>query len=253
LARRFPQFDIIVTTDGPPVPPSEPKRIAGGRTLLIEVGEKVKDVVVLGLFDDPQHPVRYQRVPLDSRFAPSSRMTARLAGYQAEIQQLGLEGLSVRPLPHPRRETLGDFVGSERCADCHAGSFSVWDQSGHARATRTLVELDPPRQFDPECMACHMTGWHPLGCFPYEGGYRGLDTTPQLAAVGCEACHGPGGKHSAAEEGSDHDLQRALREAVSLAQDDARQRVCITCHDVDNSPDFDFDAYWPDVEHWEAP
>ncbi len=242
----------MVTAEGPPVPPAEPKRIEGGKTLLIEVGEKVKDAVVLGLFADPQQPLRYQRVPLDSRFSPSASMKARMAGYQAELQQLGLEGLGVRPMPHPRQDVLGDFVGTERCADCHEVSNKIWEESGHARATQTLVELDPPRQFDPECIACHMTGWHPQGFYPYEGGYQSPDATPQLAAVGCETCHGPGGNHSAAEEGANKDLQRSLREAMAITQDQARQRVCAACHDVDNSPDFDFEAYWPDVEHREG-
>jgi hypothetical protein len=24
---------------------------------------------------------------------------------------------------------------------------------------------------------------------------------------------------------------------------------CMQCHDLDNSPDFDFQVYWPEVEH----
>ena len=35
-----------------------------------------------------------------------------------------------------------------------------------------------------------------------------------------------------------------------------RQRVinnCLECHDLDNSPKFDFDEYWPEVEHSEEP
>ena len=31
LARRFPQFDVVVTADGPPVPPAEPLRIEGSK------------------------------------------------------------------------------------------------------------------------------------------------------------------------------------------------------------------------------
>ena len=26
---------------------------------------------------------------------------------------------------------------------------------------------------------------------------------------------------------------------------------CLECHDLDNSPQFDFDEYWPSVEHSE--
>jgi hypothetical protein len=28
---------------------------------------------------------------------------------------------------------------------------------------------------------------------------------------------------------------------------------CLECHDLDNSPQFDFDTYWPPVEHGEEP
>jgi hypothetical protein len=29
----------------------------------------------------------------------------------------------------------------------------------------------------------------------------------------------------------------------------AKANVCINCHDHDNSPEFDFERYWPKVEH----
>jgi hypothetical protein len=27
-------------------------------------------------------------------------------------------------------------------------------------------------------------------------------------------------------------------------------KMCMECHDLDNSPDFDFQLYWPEVEHY---
>jgi hypothetical protein len=251
LARRFPSLDVVVIADGPPVPPAEPVRIEGQKTLLVEVGQRVKDAIVLGIFGDPREPLRYQRVPLDSRFVPSAAMKARMARYQDELRQLGLEGLGVRPVPHPRKELMGDFVGAEKCMACHEASHAVWKKSEHATAAQTLVGLDPPRTFDPECIACHMTGWHPQGCFPYESGYLGLDATPKLAAVGCEDCHGPGSAHAAAEAGADEPRQTELRAAVRLTQAEAQRQVCPRCHDATNSPDFEYEAYWPDVAHAE--
>jgi hypothetical protein len=249
LARRFPHFDAVVTADGPPVPPVEQLWIDGNKTLLVQVGEKVKDAVVLGWFDQPGTRLRYQRVPLDSRFAPSPAMKARMAEYQDALRQLGLEGLGVRPTPHPRRSSQGDFVGAEKCGDCHEAEYVTWKKTRHAQATRTLVGLDPPRQFDPECLACHVTGWHSQICIPYESGYLGLQSTPKLAGVGCENCHGPGGAHAAAEIGADKARQQAQQAAIRLTQADANRLVCVRCHDVSNSPDFDFEAYWPDVAH----
>jgi len=251
LARRFPAFDIVVTAEGPPVPPAEPARIEGSKTLLIEVGEKVKDAVVLGVFDDPSQPLRYQRTPLDSRFPASAGMKSLIVVYQEELRQLGIEGLGLRPMPHPRRAVQGNFVGTERCAPCHKTSYKAWMASGHAKATRTLVEFDPPHQFDPECITCHVTGWRPQSCFPYDSGYLGLDTTPNLEAVGCESCHGPGGAHAAAELENNEALKQKLRRSVAVAKAEAKAHVCSRCHDVNNSPDFEFEAYWSGVAHHE--
>ena len=55
LAKRFPQFDFVVTTGGADEPPAQPKTI-GKRTQLIEVGHKGMFCVVVGLFDDANQP-----------------------------------------------------------------------------------------------------------------------------------------------------------------------------------------------------
>jgi hypothetical protein len=251
LARRFPAFDIVVTADGPPVPPAEPTWIEGSKTWLMEVGEKVKDAVVLGVFDDSRQALRYQRTPLDSRFPASADMKSLLAAYQEELRQLGLDGLGVRPVPHPRNAVQGNFVGTKRCAPCHKSSHETWMASGHAKATRTLVEFDPPHQFDPECITCHMTGWRSQSRLPYDSGYLGLDTTPNLEAVGCESCHGPGEAHAAAELEGKEALKQELRKSMAVSKAEAKQHVCSECHDVNNSPGFEFEAYWSDVAHHE--
>ncbi len=250
LARRFP-FDIVVTADGPAEPPAEPGTIEGSKALLIDVGEKGMNAVVLGFYDDAAKPIRYQRVPLDSRFRQSDYVVELMRQYQQQLKALGLEGLSVSEAPHPGQELLGGFVGTAECKSCHEESYDVWKKSGHAKAWKTLVELDPPRNFDPECISCHVVGWHPTHYFPYKTGFLSEEKTPQLVNVGCESCHGPGQKHVEAEMGSDLELQRKLQEAMVITKEESEKRQCMTCHDLDNSPDFDFKTYWPDVEHEE--
>ena len=42
--------------------------------------------------------------------------------------------------------------------------------------------------------------------------------------------------------------------ALSIDTAEGKERVvnnCLECHDLDNSPKFDFDEYWPDVAHSE--
>ena len=70
LAKKYPDFDLVVCSDGSAEPPDHAEEIRKGGTKLIEVGEKGMYAVVLGLFDDPRQPLRYQRVTLDSRFPP---------------------------------------------------------------------------------------------------------------------------------------------------------------------------------------
>ncbi len=255
LAQQFPDFDLVVTAGGFPDPPAVPELLNGGATILAEVGEKGMNAVVLALVDDPKRPFLYQSVPLDSRFSESPDMKRIMTIYQDQLKELGFENLGISvgesAPPYARSELLGKFVGSGKCESCHEESYRVWKKSGHAHAFRTLRELDPPRHFDPECIACHVIGWDAAGYFPYRDAYQSLEKTPKLIDVGCESCHGPGGAHAKAEEGADLELQEKLQKAAILTLEDARDRQCRTCHDGDNSPEFDFDKYWPEVEHYE--
>ena len=254
LARKFPDFDLVVTAGGGAAPPADCAVINGGKTRLVEVGEMGMDAIVLAMFDDPQQKFRYQRVPLDSRFAASAEMKLLMTAYQDELKRSGFSGLGLRAVPHPQEQTHGKFVGSKKCQSCHEPSYDIWRKSGHGRAYKTLAELDPPRQFDPECISCHVIGWHPTGFFPYQGGYRSRKDTPQLIDTGCESCHGPGGAHVKAEMGSDETLKEKFRKTavVTKAQaENSQQHQCRNCHDGDNSPDFDFKTYWPKIEHYE--
>lgn len=256
LGRKFPQFDLVVTAGGPAEPPAQAEEIRKGGTRLIEVGEKGMYAVVLGMFDDPRQPLRYQRVTLDSRFATSRDMRALMAAYQDQLRTLGLAGLGIRALPHPHKDVNGQFVGNEKCKSCHEESYKVWKKSGHSRAYASLIQADPPRNFDPECVSCHVIGWHPTKFFPYQSGYMDLEKTPKLINVGCEDCHGPGETHVAAEMGADKAAQDKARKAILITKAEAadptsKRANCFSCHDGDNSPEFKFETYWPHVEHHE--
>jgi len=252
LARQFPQFQVVVTAGGAPEPPADRTELAGGRQTLVEVGEKGMNAIVLGFFDDLKQPPRYQRVILDSRYPAAPRIVSLMAQYQSQLREDGLEKLEVRPIPHPQAKLLGRYVGSKKCAEsCHEPSYEVWRKSGHAKAYDTLLGASPPRDADPECAACHVTGWYSQGFSPYQGGFLSREKTPHLVHVGCESCHGPGGAHVDAEMGSDDALKLKLQKASVVTKAEAEKRLCVTCHDLDNSPHFDFATDWPLVEHQE--
>lgn len=260
LAKKFPDFDLIVTAGGADEPPQEPETLADSATRLIEVGHKGMYCVVVGIYPESEPPLSFQRVPLDSRFTDATPMREQLTRYQDQLRLAGWEGLGLRPAQHPRTKKPGDlegqFVGAERCGKCHTQAHTKWLSTKHAHATETLTKLTPPRQFDPECISCHSIGWNAKEYHPYETGYVGLEATPALVGNGCENCHGPGRGHSEAEERrpprnlADRDR---MRQAMRLTKATAKESVCEKCHDLDNSPEFHkdgaFDRYWTKVEH----
>jgi hypothetical protein len=257
LARRFPQFNFVVTADGPDIPPAEPQTVDGTKTKLIEIAPKAMYVIVAGFYDDAARPVRFQRVALDSRYAESPDMKALMTTYQEQLRELGWEGVGIKSVPHPKAqpggELAGKFAGAASCQECHPTAYGIWSKTRHAHATETLTKLDPPRQYDAECVSCHTTGWSPQDYFPYLSGFDSLEKTPHLAGNQCENCHGPAAAHVAAEKGRNRLRRDQEREALKLTAAFALENVCIKCHDHDNSPEFNSKSFathfWPKVEH----
>lgn len=265
LAQKFRQFQLVVTTGGAGEPTLEPERIEGTSSAMIQVGTKGMYASVVGLFED-KNVIRYQRVPLDARFPDAPEMIQLLGAYQDQLKLTGFAGLGIRPQPHP---TKNKFVGSEVCAECHKNAWKVWKEGidgndpKHSHAYATLQappkRANVPRNFDPECLSCHVVGWNPQKYYPYDSGYMSLDATPKLINVGCENCHGPGAEHTDAENGVDEDMKEEeierLRKQQILTLKDAEQK-CLECHDLDNSPGFQeegaFDRYWAKIKHSKA-
>jgi hypothetical protein len=252
LAAAYPQFDIVVTAGGADEPPAElPVLPTKGR--FVELGHKGMFAVAIALSANGR-ALRSQRVPLDARWGESPDMIKLLATYQSQLESLGLTGLGLTPLRHPSGRR---FAGSAACVDCHQEAYDVWKDSPHATALTTLEEQNPRRDGDPECLSCHVVGWAPQRFEPFEGGFAGMATTPHLAHQGCENCHGPAAAHAAVERGdvrattAERDKLRAEL-VLTLDTPEGKTKAvnnCLECHDLDNSPQFDFDEYWPSVEH----
>ena len=81
-----------------------------------------------------------------------------------------------------------DFVTSQTCGTCHVDAFQAWEGSAHAHAIDILKR--ERKEFDTQCVVCHVTG------SGQPGGFEDLYRTAHLANVQCEACHGQGREHS---------------------------------------------------------
>lgn len=255
------RFRIVVTAGGADEPALAPQRIGDSQSFLIQTGKKGMYVGVLGIFADSDTPIRYERVPLDARFVDSKEMLASLKVYQDRLKEAYLRDwseLGLKPVPHPSGHR---FVGSEACKDCHEHAFEIWEKTPHHHATDAIAfpteRSSIPRHFDPECLSCHVTGWHPQDYYPYASGYVGFEQSKLLHGNGCENCHGPGSGHVDAENGDGNYTEaqsEAFRKGMQLPLAKAQQH-CLQCHDLDNDPNFQeegaFEKYWKKIEHYE--
>ena len=129
--------------------------------------------------------------------------------------------------------TAADHVGSGACQSCHPAEFETWGAGPHARAVASLVKAG--RDSNAECLACHTTGFGRSGGFPKDGAVAQHE---DLARVGCESCHGPGGDH--VKEGTPK-----IGNIVSLGDkcdSCVILQICGSCHDDANDPGFEFEV-----------
>jgi peroxiredoxin len=128
--------------------------------------------------------------------------------------------------------TSAAHVGSAVCASCHEPEHTSWLAGPHARAMKTLATAG--KDGERECQVCHTTAFGKPGGFSPDT----AATRPDLAAVGCESCHGPGGDHvaeGAAKLGTIVALGDKCDSCVIL-------QICGSCHDEANDPGFEFEV-----------
>ncbi len=137
------------------------------------------------------------------------------------------------------------YVGSKKCRPCHLKEFTAWSGTRMAKAFDLLkpgvqasqkkaAKLDPNKDYssDAKCLPCHTTG------YGKPGGFVDLARTPDLAGVGCEVCHGPGGTFTKTEHMSlqNKEYKKAALVAVGLVGEITKEQ-CAPCHNA-KSPFF---------------
>ncbi|MDH5790457.1 MAG: cytochrome c family protein, partial [Nitrospinota bacterium] len=118
------------------------------------------------------------------------------------------------------------YATEQTCLTCHAKEHDLWSKTGHSRAYAALEEVN--KSFDPECLACHTTG------FGKPGGFISEIDTANLKNVQCEMCHGARLEH--------------IQNPKKGFKEDART-ACGKCHVKKHSPKFNFSQYWPRIRH----
>lgn len=164
-----------------------------------------------------------------------NRLLALSAKYRQAIRDTDLL------VDHPERlgedaipgvKPLATYVGSDSCVTCHAEEAKTWHASAHSRAFDSLVKKKSDA--DPTCIECHTVG------FGTPSGYRRAFKDERFTDVGCESCHGPGSEHVNAWKNG---VVPSFKFRPLGAGD------CMKCHHGEFSRPFDWDEFWPLIEH----
>ncbi|MBI5864472.1 MAG: hypothetical protein HZB38_08190 [Planctomycetes bacterium] len=111
------------------------------------------------------------------------------------------------------------FAGAANCAICHSAYHANWDQTNHQAAWNNLPAF---AQTNPACLPCHTVG------YGAPDGYVDQATTPGLAGVQCENCHGAAREH-------------AVSPRTTVPTIDRSAALCGACHQ---------DVHHPTFEEW---
>jgi hypothetical protein len=223
---KIPPIQVMMILTHEPDTESEPRSIMRPLdkldTQVIEIGHKGKYVGLLGVYRGAKGiELRYQMVQMTPDWKTKegaekgNAVIALLENYNKHLKDEKMLDQYKRTQHFNQIDNQGrlkaTYVGSAACFGCHPQARKVWTgpekDAPHYIATDALEKLKHPsgRQYDPECMMCHTTG------FKHHGGYNDLilnlakkqapnaqqiaDHNKSLRGVGCESCHGPGSEH----------------------------------------------------------
>jgi hypothetical protein len=129
-----------------------------------------------------------------------------------------------------RTATAQNYVGAERCGQCHEFAYKQWLAGPHAKAHQAL---NAEQIKDAKCNNCHTL-------------VEAADA--KFSGVQCERCHGPGRYYQASFVMKDTDLAHAVGLVETLPAH------CQQCH-TEGAPSvapFDFKTMWARIDHSKA-
>jgi hypothetical protein len=226
LVARLPEADMIV--GGPTRQTIAPRR--AGPSIWAATTNKGKFLVQL-VKSNPTAAWDGTIVELSPEIPDSSKQVENLHRFRDQLATIDFSAQQTSFSPVIPADSPKDFfvAGTNSCRDCHQNDCQAWSTSSHAHAWQTL--LDKKSQMDPYCQHCHTTG------YGLPGGFRSMAASEQRENVGCESCHGPAKAH----------VLNSTSKTLYQASD-----RCAVCHDHENSPQFEYTAFWQKIEHGEV-
>ncbi len=201
-------------------PAFDPKELAA---VIAQLARQRSEIEHLEADKAPSGPAQssfqYRLVEVREGAGSSSKVSQRMSEYYRQVNQHNREAFKDR-LPAQAPPGSSHYVGGAECTGCHASADRFWSSSQHATAYETLSREF--KEFNLDCVGCHVTGYN-------RPGGSTVTHVEKLTDVQCEACHGAGSRH--VESGGDTEL-------ITLAP---AQSVCRSCHHAPHVVD-DWDA-----------
>lgn len=144
----------------------------------------------LAELDQPSVPergsyFRYELLEVAERLGTDPAVASRMSAFYRRVNEHNKVAFADRK-PPPVPEGKSGYLGVEQCTACHAEERKFWDGTRHALAYGTLDRQH--KQFNLECVSCHVTGYE-------KPGGSTVTHVADLKNVQCETCHGPGSRH----------------------------------------------------------
>ncbi len=171
---------------------------------------------------------------MDDTIPPKKAIQRRIDSlYQSSEYKKAIGSYKVQSIKPNTMEnnspTSPRYVGTETCKTCHNKEYAQWRSTAHSSAIKTLI--DRRRNYNPNCIACHVTGFEKAGGYSMERRQREMEN------VGCEVCHGPGEAHTKSGGST------ALSSTPSLD-------TCTECHTIEHSAfEERRSMYWKRILH----
>lgn len=225
LVQEVGGIDTVICGDGNPNTP-EPKTING--VYIVQPGPEGQHIGNLAIGLDQNKRIKNidnRIVALDDSISDQQEdIQSILDSYFACLESFKDILLDIDPTDPPDG---GSYTGYAVCANCHDVEYDQWNTTAHADAFASLKGRS--QDYNPECIPCHTTG------FSYTGGFVMPDTTSEMVGVQCEMCHGAGAEHSV---------------NPTLPLKTITEETCTeSCHTIEQSPEFDYPAYYLRVTH----
>lgn len=226
IAAAVPGIDAVFLGHGAPV--LEHGRRVGG-ALVSYAGERGQQLGVIQLALAPTGRVADGTIDVYS-LGPNVRehagLLAKVKTFEdAYNERMRREQRTAQAAEDQESDPIDHFVGDAVCARCHTAEAEQWKTTAHSIAWETLVR--EKKDATPDCIPCHVVGYQ------QPGGFQTATRTPHLVNVQCENCHGMGTGH-----GENMQATAGNKEAV-----------CLTCHNAERDPTFDYGERLPLILH----